>query len=559
MPLSLGGNHVPRVVSPTHHQQDSPTHHPHLHHVTRDDTSVPSKPSMVLPLPMGRRGSDGSRSSRDLESTAPPLSGEGGGKSVNQLMGMFQEQTHGSPNHPSSPIRTRPVPPVKKKTPQMSKPPSQATNKVSPVPRPTPQSTAATETSKPPPSPAAKMQGASKVPLFPPNGKVNIAKTNSVDTALSKQPAKHSKDLPTGQKHGGKHSLPLHSKDTPLHSKDTPLHGKDTPLHGKDKEESSGNNPGSSHSNAASSGASVMQRIKNFSSSSSSNDLGLHLRVGKGKLSDFTTSYTPGPDKQALDFVDRRRADSADKIKNSPKKIHAQPVKPVAGNSKTPLHSDAPPVPKTLPTQSHVETRARPTQYENVAMPHNKGPGSVSGPLKPLPYQSLSQGDAADYDNLTFTNRDSDVYENISIGFAGSGEEGSLTGPLPPLPLSRNPVNPQPLRLSYENVEIGGGKSKGGKGGKPKHTVGGKASSGGKQAAEEGVVEDDDTLFGKEGPPGMQVQETIYENFGPDKGNKLMTIDELAAHVEKLGKAGLSTEYYRIRNEPITGTYKACR
>ena len=287
----------------------------------------------------------------------------------------------------------------------------------------------------------------------------------------------------------------------------------------------------------------------------------------KVKQNEFSTSYTP--DKSASDFVDRKRADSADNIlptkpgSSSPKKLRPQPPKLVTSNSK--IHqTDLPAVSKVPPTQSHAaQTKAKPTQYENVAAPSSKPP-----PIKPPPYQSLSQGDSPDYDNLTFSNRDSDVYENISIGFAGSGEGGALTGPLPPLPLTRNPVSSQPASLSYENVELGG-KSKGvsgGKGGKGakggKSPAGGKASPGRRRAAEEkeGVVEeDDDTLFGKEGPPGMQKQETIYENFGPDKGNKLMSIEELAAHVEKLGKGGLSTEYYRIRNEPITGAYKTCR
>ena len=68
--------------------------------------------------------------------------------------------------------------------------------------------------------------------------------------------------------------------------------------------------------------------------------------------------------------------------------------------------------------------------------------------------------------------------------------------------------------------------------------------------------DDEDTLFGGK-PPGME--EVIYENFGPDPGNRQMTIDELAKHVECKGKKGLSTEYYKIRNEPLRASYMTCK
>ena len=77
--------------------------------------------------------------------------------------------------------------------------------------------------------------------------------------------------------------------------------------------------------------------------------------------------------------------------------------------------------------------------------------------------------------------------------------------------------------------------------------------------SEEHVMDDDDTLFGKEGPPGMKREEVIYENFGPDDGNKPMTVDEMERHINKKDKKGLSAEYLRIKNEPLCGNYKACR
>ena len=77
--------------------------------------------------------------------------------------------------------------------------------------------------------------------------------------------------------------------------------------------------------------------------------------------------------------------------------------------------------------------------------------------------------------------------------------------------------------------------------------------------SEEHVMDDDDTLFGKEGPPGMKREEVIYENFGPDDGNRLMTVEEMERHINKKDRKGLSAEYLRIKNEPLSGNYKACR
>ena len=80
-----------------------------------------------------------------------------------------------------------------------------------------------------------------------------------------------------------------------------------------------------------------------------------------------------------------------------------------------------------------------------------------------------------------------------------------------------------------------------------------------RQPSEEHVSDDDDVLFGKEGPPGMKKDEVIYENFGPDAGNRHMSIDELEKHILKQEKKGLSAEYLKIKNEPLCGSYKASR
>ena len=83
------------------------------------------------------------------------------------------------------------------------------------------------------------------------------------------------------------------------------------------------------------------------------------------------------------------------------------------------------------------------------------------------------------------------------------------------------------------------------------------SSAGPRPPSEEHVSDDDDVLFGKEGPPGMA--EVIYENFGPDAGNKQMSVDELEKHIRSKESKGLSAEYLKIKNEPLCGRYTACR
>ena len=51
--------------------------------------------------------------------------------------------------------------------------------------------------------------------------------------------------------------------------------------------------------------------------------------------------------------------------------------------------------------------------------------------------------------------------------------------------------------------------------------------------------------------------EVIYENFGPDEGHRWMSAHELHQYVASKGKKGLSAEYYKIKNEPLTGSYEA--
>ena len=51
--------------------------------------------------------------------------------------------------------------------------------------------------------------------------------------------------------------------------------------------------------------------------------------------------------------------------------------------------------------------------------------------------------------------------------------------------------------------------------------------------------------------------EVIYENFGPDEGNRWMSARELQQYVNSKEKKGLSAEYYKIKNEPLSGPFEA--
>ncbi|XP_019853323.1 PREDICTED: uncharacterized protein LOC100636373 isoform X2 [Amphimedon queenslandica] len=64
------------------------------------------------------------------------------------------------------------------------------------------------------------------------------------------------------------------------------------------------------------------------------------------------------------------------------------------------------------------------------------------------------------------------------------------------------------------------------------------------------VDEDEGEILSAE---STRKDEIIYENFGPDKGNRFMSASELEAYVNEKGIRGLSEEYFKIKNEPVTG------
>ena len=195
-----------------------------------------------------------------------------------------------------------------------------------------------------------------------------------------------------------------------------------------------------------------------------------------------------------------------------------------------------------LATPLHLSPQRKNAKQRYVNVEISQDP-SVQ-PKKPHLAPSVKLQDR--YENVEFCNRDStDAYENVDIGISGAA--AGKADHLAPVPPSREVgVAVQGERQSYENVVI--------KKRPLKTTTKKNLKEGGKSASFE---DDDDMLFGKEGPPGNQ--ETIYENFGPDKGHRLMTMEELEDHVEKLGQKGLFTEYFKIKNEPIFKAHKTCK
>ena len=175
-------------------------------------------------------------------------------------------------------------------------------------------------------------------------------------------------------------------------------------------------------------------------------------------------------------------------------------VKPLPDASSGRGHQQAPP-------------HQQPTSYENVFIKPSPKAQLGHAPLRPRPYQPPSS-------RLVKRSSSLDNYENVDFSPL-SLQLSQHHGPAPP------PSTAAPLP-------------------RPSHS-------------EERVLDDDDTLFGKEGPPGLKREEVIYENFGPDDGNKYMSVEQMETHISKKEKKGLSAEYLRIKNEPLCGSYKACR
>lgn len=180
------------------------------------------------------------------------------------------------------------------------------------------------------------------------------------------------------------------------------------------------------------------------------------------------------------------------------------------------------------------------------------------------PYASLSVAMPTSNQSSAYYEEGSE-YENVDIGpLDGHGQQQAAHTPTDyenvvmkpsskhhahqrPRPTPQHQPSKPVTSDCYENVEFSP---------LPSQSLAGKVP---RPPSDEHVSDDDDVLFGKEGPPGMKRDEVIYENFGPDAGNKHMTVDELERHIKKKEKKGLSAEYLKIKNEPLCGEYKACR
>ena len=531
LPLSLGGTYTHRTTSPTH---PHPPHSGGLHHrrvdIVKDDSSVEFRRS-PQPSFRERTGSDGSRG-KEARHVPHPSSNGGGGRSVNRLLELFESgsdaQTSANKPPPASPIKQRPVPPSKLNKPGkkglsteqpssqqqgggqafqqvgLKKTPQEHTHTVEQQAGESQQGAKFQQMLKKAQSQSSE---AGKVPLMPPNGRSNlkVGKSNSVEPLTVR-------GYPPSPSPRAANSKPLNISIT--------------------KPPNNSSKPPNSRGKAAeSSVSSVFSKF--LKKGGTPND---HPKTTRGQSSDNLTKSC-NPQSSLPDVLDRRRADSAGEPRSSllsksgAFSASSHPKKPVV----TPYaESKKQGIPRSGSDGSGSKAAQKRTGvgYENVSPKLSHNAPQIK---PPAPQHSLSK-DEQDYENLSFTNRDSDVYENFGIGFAGAG--GNISGPLPPLPPTKQSAA-TPAKSTYENIEIS------------------KSSARNKASKEKVVEEDDDTLFGKEGPPGMQ--ETIYENFGPDKANRQMSIEELAAHVEKLGKKGLATEYLRVRNEPVTGAHKTCK
>ena len=55
------------------------------------------------------------------------------------------------------------------------------------------------------------------------------------------------------------------------------------------------------------------------------------------------------------------------------------------------------------------------------------------------------------------------------------------------------------------------------------------------------------------------IADVVYENCGPDEYDRLMTVEELESHIVARGSGGLGTEYLKLRNDRLSGSYRTCR
>lgn len=78
---------------------------------------------------------------------------------------------------------------------------------------------------------------------------------------------------------------------------------------------------------------------------------------------------------------------------------------------------------------------------------------------------------------------------------------------------------------------------------------------GGAKAQESGDDSDEESAWSGD----ENVADVVYENCGPDEYDRLMTVEELEGHIAARGNEGMGTEYLKLRNDRLSGAYRACR
>lgn len=327
----------------------------------------------------------------------------------------------------------------------------------------------------------------------------------------------------------------------------------------------------------ATSTSSILGRIRNFeqqptaSGGSGNGNNGASVSDKKAPFlkADSADHITSGWSPRPISDIGRVRADS-DSNKPSPGKIKKAlvPIKLLSGEDKeqekekNPLkqqhYKPKPQPPQATPTnKGRVEKR---TSYENHEMgsrveirPNNSEYENIQVCVQRIPQNPSKQN-----------------YDTIAVHTAGDGLSSVTGGGATNDSPLHTRSNSQSTAGNYENVTVNSGNSRLFSPTNQQRSLGNVTASNAGGDGEYEVVQfsakpqervdessDDETLFGQDGPPGLQ--EAIYENFGPDVGNRLMSVDELDKHVSSKGKDGLSVEYLKIKNEPLCGPYSSCR
>ena len=184
-----------------------------------------------------------------------------------------------------------------------------------------------------------------------------------------------------------------------------------------------------------------------------------------------------------------------------------------------------------------------PSPVRNVLPKNQAGNDVVQKPhtskTKTERYENITGNDVVQKPHTSKTK--TERYENIALHLAPQPQkqpdptpQTSQIVPVHYTPQPQKQTDPTPKRRNYENIDI--------------LTIPMEEDS-----SDEEVLLADVEEFA--GPP----EEVIYENFGPDEGDRSMIPEELEKHITKIGKHGLAAEYLKIKNEPLVGLYRTCK